>query len=68
MWLSYLYYCLCLFVAVVELHAMDAKMFKNFPIEKQEWILHVTEAYLIHDLYFLCLVRAFNKSNPKSLV
>ena len=68
LWLSYLCSCLSLFDAIVELHAMDAIMLEKFCIGKQEWMLHVIEAYLVYDLYFLYLVGAFITPTPKSLV
>ena len=43
--------CLCLFDAIVELHAMGKKIFDDFLSRKRTWISHVIKAYSIHDLY-----------------
>ena len=45
--------CLCLFEAIVELHAMDGIMFNDFLIGKWTWILYVMKTNLIHELYIL---------------
>ena len=39
--------CFCLFNVVVELHAMDEKMFNDSLIGKQTWISYVIKAYVI---------------------
>ena len=47
----------CLFDELDELHAMDEKIFNDFLIGKWQWLLDVIKAHLIHDLYFLYVVR-----------
>ena len=57
-WMSpkLLCYCLCLFDAIVELYALDRKMFIDFLIGKWKWIEYEMKAYLIHALYFAHVV------------
>ena len=49
---------LCMFDAIVELHAMNEKMFNDFFIGKCKWILYVIKACLIH-VYFIILFFAY---------
>ena len=56
-----------MFDAVVELHAMDEKMFTDFLIGKWRWIVYVTKAYLVCDLTFTYVVEAFVTSDLKAL-
>lgn len=58
--------CLCVFDVVVELHAMDEKMFNDFLIGKWKWFLYVIKAYLINALYFVYVVEAFITLNWKA--
>jgi hypothetical protein len=57
--LNHVLFCLFVFDAILELHAMDEKMFNDFFNEKWKWSLYVIKAYLIHDLCFVYLVEAF---------
>ena len=51
--------CLCLIDVIVELHVVFEKVFNDFVIERQKWIVYVKKAYMIHDLYFVHVVEAF---------
>ena len=56
LWLDYCALHLCLFDAIVELYAMDERMFNNFLIGTSKWISYVIKVYLIPDVY---VVKAF---------
>jgi hypothetical protein len=49
--------CLCLLDAIIDLHAMDEKIFNDFFIGKGKWVLYVIN--LISFLYFVYVVEAF---------
>ena len=51
--LSYSPLCICLFDAIVDLHAMDDKMLNDFRIGKWKWIFYVRNSYSIWDIYFV---------------
>ena len=38
---------------------MNEKMFNDFLIGKWKWVIHVINAYLIWDLYFVYVVETF---------
>ena len=50
---------LCLLDAIVDLHAMDEKIFDDFLIGKWKWIVHVINTYVIQGLDFVYTVDAF---------
>ena len=51
--------CRCLFDAMTKLHAMANNKFDVFLIRKPTWILHVTRAYSVYDLYLVYVVETF---------
>ena len=55
-------FCLCLFDAIVDLHAMAEKMSNDLSLESDSEF-HVIKTHLIHDLY---LVEAFATLNRKT--